>query len=321
MLTRAYVGTSSVGASGLAMTAAKMYVKRVTVPAGVLLASVEAHLRTTDNTGVTLRPVLYEDNAGAPGKLIGYMGNDHQGAGTIEFNGRDDWVSLPLGKYFESSTPVWIGVMAPDIGTTALELSHETSGGDDQQINGFSATFVGEPGAIAGGSLTDPGSHLYSIRASLVSGFESFQRIGRSSIGASWLAMTTAVYLKKISVPANSLISSIGAHLKHTTANGSNLRALLYEDAAGSPGSYLWNSPTGQGMFLSTTGRFLHFPVGKWVASAADFWIGIQMGGSNAFELAYDASGGADGSKANHSDAGAFTPGDDDYSLFAEVLS
>lgn len=321
MLTRAYVGTSSVGASGLAMTAAKMYVKRVTVPAGVLLASVEAHLRTTDNTGVTLRPVLYEDNAGAPGKLIGYMGNDHQGAGTIEFNGRDDWVSLPLGKYFESSTPVWIGVMAPDIGTTALELSHETSGGDDQQINGFSATFVGEPGAIAGGSLTDPGSHLYSIRASLIAGWESHSRLGRSTIGGSWLAMTTAVYMKKITVPANSLIAGIAAHIKHTTANGSNLRAVLYSDNAGAPGLYLMNTPTGQGMFMSTTGRWLHFPIGKWNDVEQDYWIGIQMGGSNAFELAYDASGGGDGSKANHSDSGAWTAGDDDVSLYAEVLA
>lgn len=318
-LHRIYVGTSTVGASALAMTTSKTYIKQVYIPAGYLLASVEAHLDTVNDSSITLRPALYEDNSGVAGKLIGYIATSNESS--LQFNGRNDWVSLPLGKFYEVDAYAWIGIFAPGIGT-GVSLSHATDVGEDRQVNGFAAGYVGEVGDIAAATtITDPGTHLYSIRASLIGGWNSYQKLGRETVGGSWLTMTNAVYLKKITVPGGSFISSIATHIRHNIANGSALRAVIYEDSGGSPGPILWPTPSGLGMFLSTTGRWLHFPVGKWVPTTTDYWIGVQMTGNTSFQIAYDASGGSDGDKSTHHDTGTWTAGDDNYSIFAEVLS
>ena len=72
-LARAYVGTNAVGASALALSSTKMYVKKVSLVDGDFLASIDVYLHTTDGEHVSIRPVLYDDNSNAPGKLISFQ--------------------------------------------------------------------------------------------------------------------------------------------------------------------------------------------------------------------------------------------------------
>lgn len=315
-LSQAYVGTTSVGASSLTFNSSKMYAKKVTVAADSLIASIDARINTTDGESVNLRAILYDDNSSAPGKMVAYVdyAND-----SIRFNGNDRWVSLPIGYYTAAGGDFWIAVHSPDVHN--LALAYETTGGNDQQVNSGS-TWTIDPGAT-GGSITDPGDHLYSLRASIVSGLVDSQ-VGTTSVGSAWLTMSSGtVYLRSISVPAGNCLAAVVSHVRHQVANVPDLRAVVFEDVAGAPGKLRYSGAASgtASLLMSTAARWLHIPVGLWVASTTTFWIGLQMfaGGSN-IDIAYETSGSDGGTLSAVDDGGTWTSGDDDYSIYGMLV-
>lgn len=315
VLARAYVGTNAIGASALTVVSTKMYVKQVSLADGDLLASVDVYVNTTNGNLFNIRPVLYDDNGGAPGKLISYQDAE---VNAVEFNGTDRWVTLPLAYYATSTQDVWIGFHSSD---PEFTVAYETTGGNDQQINSGS-TWTIDPGAT-GGSITDPGDHLYSIRASVITGLTD-SRVGRTDVGGSWLTMSNGpIYLRSVTVPANSCLAAVVGHLRHAVANVPSLAAYVWEDSGGAPGLVRFAAPISAttSILVSTTGRWLHAPVGLWVDAETDFWIGFQMVGNTSFDIAYDTSGADGGSLASASDSATWTSGDDDYSFHALVLT
>lgn len=313
-LARYYIGTNAIGSSALALSSTKMYVKKVQLFAGQFLASIDVYLHTTDGEQVSIRPVMYDDNAGAPGKLISFQDT---APNSVEFNGVDRWVTLPVSYYSTSYHAVWIGVHAPDPGS--LTIAYETSGGDDQQINSGS-TWTIDP-AATGGSITDPGSHLYSIRGSVITGLTRSQ-IGRTDVGGSWLAMGNGpVYLRSVTIPAGSCLAAVVGHFRHQVANVPTLAGYVWGDSGGAPSLLRFAAPvSGTSILMSTAGRWVYCPVGLWVETETVFWIGWQMLGSESLDFAYDASGSDGGSLASASDSATWTSGDDSYSFHALVL-
>lgn len=318
VLARSFVGTSTVGASGLALASNKMYVKKVTVPANTLIAAVEARLNTTDNQVVQVRGLLYADNAGVPGPLLSCI---ESAVDAVEFNGVDRWLSFPVAYYTAAGGDFWIGVHAPD--PHNLEIAHETSGGDDQQINSGSNWTI-EVGA-SGASITDPGSHLYSLRASLVSGLTG-STVGTTTVGSQWLQLGNGpVRLRSVALLANTCLASVVTHLRHQVANVPTLRGVVFEDVAGAPGLLRHGGAAAGGsansILMGTTGRWYTHPVGLWIPANATYWIGVQLIGSGSIDIALETTGGDGGSLASVSDAATWTAGDDLYSIHAQMVS
>lgn len=299
------------------MASDRMYCKKITVLADSLVASIDARLNTTDNEVVAVRGVLYDDNSGAPGKIVAYVDYALDG---VEFNGTDRWVTFPIGFYTASGGDFWIGVHAPD--PHSLTLAHEISGGDDQQIDSGS-TWTIDP-AATGGSIVDPGSHLYSIRASIISGLSDTQ-IGTITVGGSWLTMVSGtVYLRSVALLADTCLAAIVAHIRHQVANVPTLRAVVFEDVAGAPGllRYQGAMSGGTSILMSTAGRWFHTPVGLWIPADGTYWVGLQMiAGASTFDIAYETSGSDGGTLSAVNDAGTWTAGNDTYSIYTMLLT
>lgn len=313
-LSQAFVGTTSTGSSSLALASNKMYAKVVTVAADSLIASIEVRLNTTDNEVVAVRGVLYDDNAGAPGKIVSVVdaANDQ-----MEFNGVDRWLSFPVGYYTAAGGDFWIAVHAPD--PHSLAVAYETSGGNDQQINSGSAWTI-DP-AASGGSITDPGSHLYSLRASIISGLVDSQ-VGTTSVGGSWLTMTNGtVYLRSVALIADTCLSAVVSHIRQQVANVPTLRAVVFDDNAGAPGKLRFQGTTSAtSLLMSTAARWFHYPVGLWIPTNATYWIGLQMVGGTSIDISYATSGGDGGTLSAVNDAGTWTSGDDLYSIYGMMI-
>lgn len=313
-LAQSYLGTSTVGTSSLAVAAGTMYLKKITLAAGDFLAAVEIYLNTDAAATVNLKPVLYNDNAGVPGKIIALQDSQD---GTLRFTATPRWLSLPVGFQSAAGEDVWVGFHSSY--PASMTLAYETSGGDDRQVTGSWTVDVGTYG-----TAVDPGSHLYSIRASVITGMTA-TRPGRTSVGGSWLTFTFGpVLLQSIAVPANSVLASVAGYVQQTVANVVTMGAHVWDDNAGVPGKLRFIGQPADGnnlIMMPAVGRWLHFPVGLWNPSAATLWVGLQMLGGASFQLAYDTTGGDGGSKAGAADANVWTSGTNSYSLHGLVLT
>jgi len=149
---------------------------------------------------------------------------------------------------------------------------------------------------------------------------------GRTTVGASWQVMGSGVlYLIPVTIPADHLLGNIAAHLRNSVANVHSIAGYVYADAAGAPGDVLGFSGqvTGSSLLGTSTGRWVHFSVGLWFAVETDVWVGVSrsVAGANSWDMAFDATGGSGGSRASTSDAAAWTPGTNDWSIYGELFS
>ncbi len=164
--------------------------------------------------------------------------------------------------------------------------------------------------------------------------------LGYDTVGASWETMTTdRVYAKKITVATAGIITSIGAYVQNNAAAADDqvesLAAAVYTDAAGTPGlvvAYSVNPLTSimldalAGAGGDGVGRWLHIPIGLYVA-AGDYWIAVAgMDTITSMQIAYDGSG----SDRYYTAAGTWfvdwgwyapTTGSNKYSIRASIIS
>ncbi len=108
---------------------------------------------------------IWDNNAGAPGKLIAYNGNEatngaylHQVAGT---DGTARWVEIPIGKYLTAAT-YWIGFVSGN--PTSLNI-HKDASGTDQY---WTVTIADITDAVPGTWALTTSTDKYSIRASVL---------------------------------------------------------------------------------------------------------------------------------------------------------
>lgn len=155
--------------------------------------------------------------------------------------------------------------------------------------------------------------------------------VGTTTVGAS--AQTPAsntAYAKQVTVPANSVLSSVEAHLALTDGNAIAYRVAVWSDNAGALNDLLrlW-TPTINMAVVGGTDRWLGGPVGIWFGSETDVWIGIQLFDPASSTLSYETSGGTDVTVATGStwtgEAGAsgttVTVTNDDFSIRGLVIS
>lgn len=169
----------------------------------------------------------------------------------------------------------------------------------------------------------------------LPSGGLAQQYLGRNVAGASNLAMAQNYhYLRKITVTAPGIITSVGAYVQGQNSTAVDLRFGVWSDNAGTPKNLLAVSQSkisNTGLYLQSGGggvtgdaRWLHQPIGLYVA-AGDYWIGC-MSNSTVMHLFYDAGGHDKISQVTIDDlcdVGVFTVVDsgDDFSLRADFLA
>lgn len=161
--------------------------------------------------------------------------------------------------------------------------------------------------------------------------------VGRNAIGGSWLTMIGARhYMRKVTLASAGLLSSISAYYRHSGLDVDGIRSSLYSDNAGSPDLLIGFTSLGEhpdyGDYqIGTTARWIHMPIGAWLA-AGDYWISVHHWKSenNIAQIAYDATGGGgrhfQGSTNNNgysADPGAssVTTTSEDYSIRASVLT
>lgn len=120
----------------------------------------------------------------------------------------------------------------------------------------------------------------------------SVQYLGRSTTGAALETPTGQVFLKKITVPTDSIILRVEALVK---GNGNNVQqfsgGVWTSDGGGYPGElrgHLVNNSAALNLNL----RWLGFPMNVF-AAAGDWWVGVQVGGSSP-QISLDTTGGSD---------------------------
>lgn len=127
----------------------------------------------------------------------------------------------------------------------------------------------------------------------------SHSYIGYNTIGASQEAVTNGrVYLKKVTIAADGVLTSIGAYYDMpSTAGTHQTGVVVHADVAGAVGEPIAHSPcidvSGTGLVTATSNaQWRHMPMGLFLP-AGDYWIGIMFRGDGvAPDLYYDA--GAD---------------------------
>lgn len=148
--------------------------------------------------------------------------------------------------------------------------------------------------------------------------------VGRTSVGASWQTMSNGpLYLVPVTIPGDRLFANIACYIRHQVANVPNVGGYVYADNSGAPGDVMaFTGQDGTAVLGTGAGRWFHFPVGMWVASSTSVWIGLsRTTGGGSWDLAYDSTGGSGGSLASPSDSAAWTPGTNDWSIHAVLLS
>lgn len=151
----AYLGKDAIGASHSAVTAHRVYAKRILATADGFITSVDwyGYINAGGNTPYTCVAVL-ADNAGVPGVMISETGviNPYQSSGGA---GAPRWSGMPVKAKVAAGTYYWIAV----IFSGAMDLYHD-AGTDHYWTQSFST------GIADGGVYTDNTSSLdYSLRA------------------------------------------------------------------------------------------------------------------------------------------------------------
>lgn len=129
------------------------------------------------------------------------------------------------------------------------------------------------------------------------SGSSEHSYLGYNTVGASWETATNyRRYFKKITVPKDGTLASIGVHLRqHDTASTVQGQAALFMDNSGPdhviaicPGA---PDPIGWLIGGTDAADWLHFPIDRWV-EAGDYWLMVQFQKSGAdIQIAYDTGG------------------------------
>lgn len=155
------------------------------------------------------------------------------------------------------------------------------------------ALFLGEDGLLhvkdSAAAVTNP----------YATGAISHSYIGYNTVGGSTEVMTsTRYYLKKVTLAASGLITSVGAYLKQGTSGSTPYIAMgVWEDNAGTPRYLIAASGYSKTLLQHNSGaagdaRWYHQPMGLYL-TAADYWIGVacESTGTTAYTIYYDGSG------------------------------
>jgi hypothetical protein len=128
-LAASFVGKNAIGASWQTMGVNRIYCKSITLAATSELIAVSAYMRpSTDNLATMIASVM-DDNAGAPGKLVGFsgfpVGNTYL-SNSSSMPGAGRWVHLPIGATLAAGT-YWIAISAS---AGVYDLAYDGSGSD-----------------------------------------------------------------------------------------------------------------------------------------------------------------------------------------------
>lgn len=254
---------------------------------------------------MTVHPVIYLDNAGNPGSLV--VAPQFPGSG-VEFDGTDRWWPMATGYAVPTTGDYWVGIHAFTAGS--LQIVHDS--GSDQEVTS-GGSWVNEAAGSGGGLAA--GGRNYSIRASIIAP-TTITKVGRLTTGASNLDLGAEVRLIPVTITAGKVLLSVEADIKVHTASVPSIRGMLYSDNGGVPGIVLHAGPweTDSWLIADTYRRF-SFPMGRWVESSGDYWIGVQMGDAGSIHLAFDGTGGSGGNLASDTDGATWTPESDNYSI------
>lgn len=162
-LTASTLGRTTVGASALALTHARVFCRKITVASAGILVSIRANLDWTTLDTAQVSAVLLTDNAGAPYTVIAA-----DNPGTRNTNGHwaldargARWLTFPIGADV-TATDYWIGVVGWKSSGPPINIAYDATGG------------AGQYWTNPGDYLTDAGTltvttHDYSIYANILS--------------------------------------------------------------------------------------------------------------------------------------------------------
>lgn len=128
-LTATNYGTTTQGANTetlVSSTGGKIFLKKITPSTDGLIAAVRVWLKGNGSNVGGLSAVLYDDNAGVPGKIVEFSG---QGAQLDIFLGTTyRQLDVPVGYWAASGTSVWLGVWA--FSNNGLSIAYDAGGSD-----------------------------------------------------------------------------------------------------------------------------------------------------------------------------------------------
>jgi Cysteine-rich secretory protein family len=265
------------------------------------------------------RGVLYADNGGAPGALLGttrafaVRGSSRAGWRTAAFPAP---VTLAPGTY-------WIGYINGGTGGVASSFFDLVGGAraynadvysdgpsrvfgaanrDDKQLSMFVTYTVPSGGGCAGNADCASGLCLSNVCIQT-------SRVGKASVGASKSTMTADRKRANSYVLPAGMVPSISLYLGGSGGTGSQaFRGVIYADAGGSPGALI--ATTDEIQVAASDGpawRTLPFPSNVSIATDV-YWIGYTSGpSSGAVSFYYDLNPGG---RAFNDDAYADGPSD-----------
>lgn len=113
-VTASYIGYNTVGGTEESATLNRVYAKKVTPGSTLILQAIEIYARETTDSLQILNVAVYEDNAGAFGKviasnvspLVAFTNNATFGGGTASVA---RWWGVPLTATLTGSTSYWLG--------------------------------------------------------------------------------------------------------------------------------------------------------------------------------------------------------------------
>lgn len=156
--------------------------------------------------------------------------------------------------------------------------------------------------------------------------------VGTTSIGS--LAQTPATntaYAKKVTIPANSVLSAVEAHVALTDGDSIGFRVAVWADNAGALATLMAVSPQPptNAIRIGGTDRWFGESVGLWFGSSTDVWIGVHIFDPAGTTLSFETTGGTDVTVASGGvwtgETGAtgvtVTVTDNDYSIRGVVLT
>lgn len=247
-----------------------------------------AYLSGAGGASQKVRGILYADNAGSPGALIGVTQETTVGATQAP-----GWVDLAF------TTPpnvnggaIWVGLWWGASDSMALVACDPVGGASYQTGDTYSST--GNPSSTFTVTGTTSGHANLSVYA--VVGAASNPTFGNATIGGSFAPMNGSA--KEVSgpfrPPSDGQVSQVFAYLRGQGAT-QTFRAVIYQNAAGVPGAFVAVSnevtiAANQGAGWVT----FTLPAAVAVSSASTYWLGLWQGapsvaGQNA-QVAFDSA-------------------------------
>lgn len=159
---QSYAGTSTIGGTWETVTTRRVYLKKVTLAADGMLASVEAYIRQSGAAGSSISAGVYSDVSGSPTLQIatGAGGSIYPALGSTPGSGR--WMSVPLGKW-ATAGDYWIAVF---FFANNQDIAVDTASGTDRIYTSNADTQADANGGVF--TVTNT-SKTYSLRANFLS--------------------------------------------------------------------------------------------------------------------------------------------------------